>query len=244
MRDTAARKSSEPGARRYRHRTARLVLPAKICVRIGNGYAAFTKPYPGEMDEWPQRLHGADNNCVAQDTVVGPPRHVQWVSGPAWLRAHIGSPTVTSMVSSGGRLFTIEDAETAENPLLPARWRLVARDAFNGIVLWAKDYPDWEQVTAHMAFFHTQMQRRFVAIGDVVYCTPGLTAPVTALDAATGKVLRTYGGTAERRNSSITKVVSTPWWGTVCITSGTGESGHRPSVKNKSFCRPPDSLLP
>jgi len=148
------------------------------------------------MDEWPQRLHGPDNNCVAGDTVVGPPRHVQWVSDPAWLRAHIGSPTVTSMVSSGGRLFSIEDHETAENPLLPARWRLVARDAFNGIVLWMRDYPDWEQVTAHMSSYHAQMQRRLVAIRDTVYCTPGLTAPVTALDAATGKVLREYKGTA------------------------------------------------
>ncbi len=163
---------------------------------IGDGYAAFTKPYPREMDEWPQRLHGADNNCVAKDTVVGPPRHVQWVSRPAWLRAHIGSPTVTSMVSSGGRLFSIEDHQTAENPLLPARWRLVARDAFNGIVLWTRDYPNWEQVTAHMSSYHAQMQKRLVAIGDTVYCTPGLAAPVTALDAATGKVLRKYKGTA------------------------------------------------
>ena len=163
---------------------------------VGDGYAAFMKPYPEAMDEWPQRLHGADNNCVARDTVVGPPRHVQWVSGPAWLRAHIGSPTVTSMVSSGGRLFSIEDAETAENPLLPARWRLVARDAFNGIVLWALDYPSWEQVTAHMAYYHAQMQSRLVAIGNTVYCTPGLTAPVTALDAATGRILREYEGTA------------------------------------------------
>ena len=163
---------------------------------IGDGYTAFTKPYPGEMDEWPQRLHGADNNCVARDTVVGPPRHVQWVSPPAWLRAHIGAPTVTSMVSSGGRLFSIEDAQTAENPLLPARWRLVARDAFNGIVLWTLNYPDWEQVTAHMSSYDAQMQRRLVTIGDAVYCTPGLTAPVTALDAATGKVLREYKGTA------------------------------------------------
>jgi len=163
---------------------------------IGGGYAAFVKPYPRAMDEWPQRLHGSDNNCVARDMVVGPPRHVQWVSGPAWLRAHIGSPTVTSMVSSGGRLLSIEDHETAENPLLPARWRLVARDAFNGIVLWTRDYPDWEQVTAHMSSYHAQMQRRLVAIGGTVYCTPGLTAPVTALSAATGKVLRKYKTTA------------------------------------------------
>jgi len=162
---------------------------------VGGGRVAFTKPYPSEMDEWPQYLHGADNNCVAADTVVGPPRHVQWVSGPAWTRAHIGAATVTSMVSSGGRLFTIEDRETAENPLLPAKWTLVARDAFNGIVLWALEYPEWEQITVYIKDYHAQMQRRLVAVGDVVYCTPGLTAPVTALDAATGEVLREYEGT-------------------------------------------------
>ena len=162
---------------------------------IAGGFEAFTKPYPKQMDEWPQRMHGADNNCVARDTVVGPPRHIQWVSEPAWLRAHIGAPTVTSMVSSGGRLFSIEDQETAENPLLPARWRLVARDAFNGIILWTMDFATWEQVTAHMSSYHSQMQRRLIALGDTLYCTPGLTAPITVLDAATGKVLREFKGT-------------------------------------------------
>jgi outer membrane protein assembly factor BamB len=155
-----------------------------------------TKPYPAEMDEWPQYLHGADNNCVARDTVVGPPRHVQWTSGPAWTRGHIGAATISSMVSSGGRLFTIEDTQTAENPLLPAKWKLIARNAFNGIVLWTLDYPDWEQVTVYIKNYHAQMQRRLAAIGDTVYCTPGLAAPLTALDAATGKTLRRYEGTA------------------------------------------------
>ncbi len=163
-------------------------------VAIVNG-EKITKPYPEEMDEWPQYLHGADNNCVARDTVVGPPRHVQWISGPAWTRAHIGAATVSSMVSSGGRLFTIEDTETAENPLLPAKWKLVARSAFNGVVLWTLDYPNWEQVTVYIKNYHAQMQRRLVAIDDTVYCTPGLTAPLTALDGATGKTLMQYEGT-------------------------------------------------
>ena len=163
--------------------------------RTGNGFISFTKPFPSDMDEWPQYLHGADNNCVAKDTVVGPPRHVQWISGPSWTRAHIGAATISSMVSSGGRLFTIEDTETAENPLLPAKWKLIARSAFNGVELWTLNYPEWEQVTVYIKNYHTQMQRRLVALGDTVYCTPGLTAPVTALDAATGKTVRQYKGT-------------------------------------------------
>ncbi|MHC4557721.1 MAG: outer membrane protein assembly factor BamB family protein [Planctomycetota bacterium] len=163
-------------------------------VAIVNG-KKIIKPYPDEMDEWPQYLHGADNNCVAKDTVVGPPRHVQWISGPAWTRAHIGAATISSMVSSGGRLFTIEDTETAENPLLPAKWKLVARNAFNGIELWTRDYPQWESLTVYIKNYHAQMQRRLIAIGDTVYCTPGLNTPLTALDAATGKALREYKGT-------------------------------------------------
>ena len=155
----------------------------------------ITKPYPEEMDEWPQYLHGADNNCVAQDTVVGPPRHVQWISGPAWTRSHMGAATISSMVSSGGRLFTIEDTTTAENPFLPAQWKLIARNAFNGVKLWTLDYPEWEQITVHIKQYHAQMKRRLAAIGDTVYCTPGLSAPVTALDAVTGKTLREYEGT-------------------------------------------------
>jgi len=170
----------------------RVLAPYGVAIVKGE---RTTKPYPREMDEWPQYLHGADNNCVARDTVVGPPRHVQWISGPAWTRAHIGAATVSCMVSSGGRLFTIEDTETAENPLLPAKWKLVARSAFNGVVLWTLDYPTWEQLTVYIKDYHAQMQRRLVAVGDTVYCTPGLTAPLTALDAATGKTLMKYEGT-------------------------------------------------
>ena len=74
-------------------------LPQPVA-QMDEGLVKYAKPYPSNIDEWPQYLHGADNNCVAQDTVVGPPRHVQWISGPAWTRAHIGAATMSSMVSS------------------------------------------------------------------------------------------------------------------------------------------------
>jgi len=47
-------------------------------------------------------------------------------------------------------------------------------------------------VNIYTKFTPAQLQRRLVAVGDTVYCTPGYSAPVTALDAATGKVLKTY----------------------------------------------------
>jgi outer membrane protein assembly factor BamB len=107
----------------------------------------------------------------------------------------MGAPSITSMVSSGGRLFTIEDRETAENPFLPSRWKLIARDAFNGVVLWTMDFPQWESVLVYIKDYHAQMKRRLVAIGDTVYCTPGIDSPVAVLDAATGTQLRQFKGT-------------------------------------------------
>ncbi len=161
------------------------------------------KPVPSDIDEWPQYLRGADNNAVARDAVAGPPRRLQWVTDPSWSRSHMAIPTVVGMVSAGGRLFTIEDAATPEHPFLPERFALVARDAFNGIALWRHAFPDWEPVTRYVKDIAVQLQRRLAAAGDVVYDTPGLNAPLTAFDAATGKVLRTYAGTERTQEFAI-----------------------------------------
>jgi len=104
-------------------------------------------------------------------------------------------PSISSLVSSKGRLFTAEDLGSAEHPALPGKFALVARDAFNGIVLWQRPFPDWHPVNIHTKDTPVQLQRRLAAIGEVVYCTPGYSAPVTALEAATGKVLKTYDRT-------------------------------------------------
>ena len=158
-------------------------------------WTSTRKPWPADIDEWPQYLHGADNNAVAHDAVVGPPRHLQWVGEPSWSRSHMAIPTVVSMVSSGGRLFTIEDRATPENPFLPGRWSLIARDAFNGIPLWRHAFTDWEPITRYVKDIAIQLQRRLAAIDETVYCTPGLNAPITAFDAATGKIIKTFKGT-------------------------------------------------
>ncbi|MCK4959058.1 MAG: PQQ-binding-like beta-propeller repeat protein, partial [Planctomycetes bacterium] len=161
----------------------------------GGGWAMTVKPRPADIDEWQQYLHDADNNAVAKDTVVGPPRHLQWTQSPAWSRSHMGISTIVSVVSSNGRLFSIEDRGPVENAFLPGDFRLIARDAFNGIELWQHDFTDWECITRYIKDIAVQLQRRLAAIGDTVYCTPGLSAPVQAFDAATGTVLKTYTGT-------------------------------------------------
>jgi len=84
------------------------------------------KPWPKEIDEWTHWLHDATGNAVAQDMLVGPPRHLQWVAGPLWSRHHDTVPSVSAMVSSGGRLFYISDeAPAGVDGTLPDRWFLV-----------------------------------------------------------------------------------------------------------------------
>lgn len=174
----------------------RVVAPLGVAyVKRGGTWTKTVKPWPEAMDEWQQHFHDADNNAVAHDRLVGPPRHVQWIADPEWMRSHMSMPSISSLVSSKGRLFTVEDQASAEHPALPGKFALVARDAFNGIVLWRQPFPDWHPVNIRTKQTPVQLQRRLAVIGDVVYCTPGYSAPVTAMEAATGKTRKVYEGT-------------------------------------------------
>ncbi|MHC4167244.1 MAG: outer membrane protein assembly factor BamB family protein, partial [Planctomycetota bacterium] len=159
------------------------------------------KPWPAEIDEWTHWLHDASGNAVARDSVVGPPRYLQWMARPFWARLHDAPSSTSAMVSSKGRIFYISDEAPAgayEN--LEDKWFLVARDAFNGVLLWKKPLPEWgwKQWTANWHARNNQpfqLPKRLVAIGDFVYVTLAFNAPLSALDAGTGKVLKTYEGT-------------------------------------------------
>jgi len=153
------------------------------------------KPWPKEIDEWTHYLHGSDNNAVARDAVVGPPRSLQWVSGPAWGRHHDGLASLSAMVSAGGRIFYILDEAPTSLMHIESRWNLVARDAFSGVLLWRRPIEKWE---SHLRYFRTgppQLPRRLVAVGRRVYVTLGYGQPIAVLDAATGKTLKTLANT-------------------------------------------------
>ncbi len=174
----------------------RVLAPLGVAyVKQGERWVKTIKPWPEEIDDWPHYLHGPDNNAVAEDTVVGPPQGLQWVGGPRWSRAHSTVNGTSCMVSSGDRLFTIEDRAPIELPLLPGKYTLVARDAFNGVVLWKRRLASWENISHWMKPTPVQLTRRLMADGDRVYATLGIVAPVTALDADTGEVLEVYQGT-------------------------------------------------
>ena len=180
----------------------RVLVPNGVAqVKTGGKWVKTVKPRPADIDEWTHWLHGADGNAVAADARVGPPRSLKWVAAPLWSRSHDSAPSVSAMVSAGGRVFYIVDeAPASMSGSVPDKWALVARDAFNGLKLWRAPIPQWGWTTwstrATVRFtVPTHVSRRLVAVGDRVYVTLGFNAPLTELDAATGKVLRTYEGT-------------------------------------------------
>lgn len=177
----------------------RVLAPGGVCMTrqspAANGWTKFTRPIPTDIDEWTHYLHGADNNAVAQDTVISAPKSIQWVAYPKWGRSHEQMASMSASVSANGRVFFIVD----EAPLVSIRyiadWKLVARDAFNGTLLWRTDIPLWSDHLRHFRAGPVHLPRRLVALGERVYVTLGLAAPVSVLDAATGKVLSVLKGT-------------------------------------------------
>jgi len=155
----------------------------------------LVKPWPKAIDDWTHYLHGPDNNAVAQDTVVGPPKHYQWVGSPDYLRHHDHLSGLSAMVSAGGRIFYIMDLGPRWSVQMPPQWTLLARDAFNGTVLWQRPIERWHPHLWPLKRGPAQLMRRLVAEDDTVYVTLGVGEPVTALAAATGQPVRTYTGT-------------------------------------------------
>ncbi len=159
------------------------------------GWTGLVKPVPDAIDEWTHFLHGPGNNAVAQDTRIDVPRHMQWTAGPRWSRHHDRMASLSAAVSAKGRLFVIMDQGSRASPLLPADWRLMARDAFNGVLLWDRSIPDWYPHLWPLKSGPAWLPRRLVADGDFVYVTLGLHAEASQLDAVTGKTVQTYSAT-------------------------------------------------
>jgi outer membrane protein assembly factor BamB len=92
-------------------------------------------------------------------------------------------------------LFSIEDRAPALSIALPAEWRLVARDAFNGVTLWELPIQAWQSSKTGFRSGPVQLPRRLVAVGDRVFVALEYDGPLVCLDAATGTTQKTYQGT-------------------------------------------------
>ncbi|NOX54377.1 MAG: PQQ-binding-like beta-propeller repeat protein, partial [Planctomycetes bacterium] len=179
--------------------------PLQANAALAGSWLCFRKPWPDGIDEWTHYLHGPDGNAVANDRVVGPPVHLQWVGPPLWLRSHESDSSISTVVTARGRIFYICDEApiSLRGPYpLPDKWSLIARDAFNGALLWKVPIRRWgwrewkpSWFTPRPGDFPLDIRKRLVAVGDRVYVTLGYDAPITELDARTGRILKTYDGT-------------------------------------------------
>ncbi len=160
------------------------------------------QPVPSDIDDWGHFLYDSAAKNSSRDRVAYFPEHLQWEAGPLHDRHHDTVQGIETIVSCKGRLFYIvDDAPPSVSEALPERWRLVARDAFSGVLLWKRDMGEfgwkaWAEKALIGRFNNPKdMQRRVVAVGDRVYATLAYNSPVSEIDAVTGKVLKTYKGT-------------------------------------------------
>lgn len=175
----------------------RVLAPLGVAmVRKNGAWEKTVKAWPTGMDEWTHYAYDSKGNTTSKDLLVGPPTRMQWVGNPRWSRHHDRMSSVSAKVSSGGRIFYIMDEGSRISILMPAKFMLIARDAFNGTILWKKPIPQWSTHLWPLKSGPTQLTRRLVSIGDKVYVTMGIAAPISCLDAATGEVIREYPQTA------------------------------------------------
>ena len=195
----------------------RVLVPGGVLYRLPDGSEdaeprMVRKPWPEEIDQWTHFLHSAAGNAVARDRRVAPATALQWVSDPMFCRSHEIDSSLPAMVSANGRLVYILDEGPigVTDPRFPPRWSLIARDAFNGVLLWKRPLEpwgwqawrpeireeDWRVLRGQRTRVPPEVQRRLVVVGDRVYATLGFhDAPVSILDAASGEVLAECAGT-------------------------------------------------
>jgi outer membrane protein assembly factor BamB len=179
-----------------RDEVLRVLAPEGVAmIQNGNVWRKTVKPRPTDIDEWTHFLHDASNDAVANDQQVGPPQRLRWLAGPKWCRSHEFPSSVNAVVSSGGRIFTIfDEGPTGVFRKLPQKCMLIARDAFNGVLLWKQPMRFWQPEfgtgSGNRWNIHHTIPRRLIAKGDRVYVTLGfLDSPISILDAATGEIL-------------------------------------------------------
>ncbi len=159
-------------------------------VRSVAGGLTGQKP-KGSAGEWHHWRGGAGDNAVSEDAGTDLPRRLQWLAHP---RFTIGHKTAIVAVSARGRVFHTTYWLTpflAPGERMDAQGLLVARDAFNGTLLWTRSIPRTDP-------------REMVAAGERVLVKLKSLGPVVALDAATGETVQTFEdsqGTTDIRHS-------------------------------------------
>ncbi len=143
-------------------------------------WAVVTKPRPAGMDTWTHKRRDPTGNPVSNDQLVGLPSGVRWVAGPNWPTGNRKS-VIPGVVASENRLvYVFEDEQPTADGMKPYD-ALVARDGFNGLLLWKRQT--------------TKQSRALVASENRVYTVIEDNGPLVALDMETGEIVKSYEAT-------------------------------------------------
>jgi len=163
----------------------RILCPGGIALTLNNsGLTKYSKPTPASSDEWTHQWHAPDGSLTTDDTTIGVPTGLQWLSGPLFAMAGRKSSTQT-LVSAGGVNFYVTQnvAENVGKPTEEMRQFLVAWDAYNGLIIWKK-YWDGPFVSGD-----GETNPRMIASSELLWAVTA-SDTVSIFDARTGELLR------------------------------------------------------
>lgn len=174
----------------------RVLVPGGVALEAdGKSFVKYIKPQDPRRDEWTHYLHDADNNAVSHDELVGPPKHMQFRTGPDWTRLHHSLASISALVTSKGRMFYVVDSGPIADIGIEPTWSITARDAYNSKFLWERSIKSWSYHHRHFRSGPVQLPRLLVTDGERVFVPLAIDEPLVALDAATGETVMSYAGT-------------------------------------------------
>ena len=133
-------------------------------------WAAITKPPIEGVDDWTHWEHTPDNNPVSTDEVIKAPYMTQFLAEPYY----IAMPAITT--AAGGRTFIAMGHIAHHKREEPWLNTLLARNGYNGTVLWTRKLPDGYLVH----------RSAFIATDDVFYMIDPSGNGVLMLEPETG----------------------------------------------------------
>jgi len=131
---------------------------AKLPPGAPANWLAYTKPPLAGADDWTHWEHGPDNNPVSGDTVIRAPYMTQFMAHPLY----IGMPSITT--AAGGRTFLAIGHISHHTREWDTLYKLIARNGYNGTVLWQRDLPPGYMV--HRSAFIATKDTFFMLDGD------------------------------------------------------------------------------
>ncbi len=99
-------------------------------------WTRFTKPPLPGADDWSHWEHSPDNNPVSSDSSIRAPYMTQFLAHPMY----IGMPSITT--ASAGRTFLAIGHISHHRREWDSLYRLIARNGYNGTVLWERKLPE------------------------------------------------------------------------------------------------------